>query len=449
MNLTTDLSVRESFSLDASGLHLVPEAVARPGSPDEALDVLRQALTDRTPVTAAGGQTSTTGSSISDRGILLSLRGLDRILDIDAERRIARVQPGVIVADLAKACAAEGLLFAPDPTSEETSTVGGAVATNASGARTLLYGPTRPHVRALRVALGTGEVVEVRRTRLEKNTAGYHLAHDPVDWFVGSEGTLGVVLEIEFGLLPRPTSIVGLALPFATEGDALAFIVAVRGSALRPRCLEYFDPHASAIFAGEGFGGTKPPIVYLEEALAGDAEPDFDAWLEIASAHAVQDADVAVYADEPALRAARRRRHSIPATMDELGMRFRPAGGRRVSTDWAVPYTRLPDAVAKARSIADERGIELAVTYGHAGNGHPHQNFVARDAQELERILSALDETLRWVVAQGGTVSAEHGIGKIKQRWLPLQLSTLQMAGMRALKRELDPHGLLAPGNVL
>jgi FAD/FMN-containing dehydrogenase len=135
--------------------------------------------------------------------------------------------------------------------------------------------------------------------------------------------------------------------------------------------------------------------------------------------------------------------------MNERGAAFRPAGGRKVSTDWAVPYRRLREAIRLARGVADKYGVEQAVTYGHAGNGHPHQNFLARDAAELAQIERVVEETLHEVIAMGGTVAAEHGIGKLKRRWLSLQMSPVQIGVMRAVKQELDPLGILAPGNVL
>jgi FAD/FMN-containing dehydrogenase len=134
--------------------------------------------------------------------------------------------------------------------------------------------------------------------------------------------------------------------------------------------------------------------------------------------------------------------------MNERGASHRAQGGRKVSTDWAVPYRHLADTISMARAVAERHGVEQAVTYGHAGNGHPHQNFIARDAAELARITAVVVETLRHVISLGGTVAAEHGIGKLKRAWLPLQMSPLQIGAMRALKRELDPAGLLAPGNV-
>lgn len=452
--VATDPEVRRAYAADVSGLVMLPDGVSRPTGADEVSALLAQCSASKTPVTPAGGQTSTTGASICDTGVILSTRAMQKIIEIDPVRRVARVEPGVLVADLKRACAAQGLLLAPDPTSEEECTVGGAVACNASGARSLRYGATRPHVRALRVALADGSLVDLRRTALEKNTVGYALAHDPVDWFIGSEGTLGVVVEAEVGLLELPEQVVGLAIPFASEADALGFVIAARTSrAVHPRCLEFFDVLALAI-AREAEGSSTwatgaGAFVYAEEVPPPGGAPALDAWLALAEAHGGLVDEVQVYEGEAALREARRVRHAIPAHMNERGSARRPHGGRKVSTDWAVPYPRLPEAIARARALANEAGIDQAVIYGHAGNGHPHQNFIAHDADELARIERVVEATLREVIAMGGTVAAEHGIGKLKRKWLPLQMSPLQVRAMRSVKRELDPGGILAPGNVI
>ena len=453
---SADPSIRRAYARDASGLELVPDTVARPGAAEEVVELLRRATAEHTPVTVAGGQTSTTGASITDRGMLLSLRALDHIGSVDADARTVRVQPGVIVGALKRALAGQGWLFAPDPTSEDEATIGGAIACNASGARSLRYGPTRPHVVSLRVALANGTVIDVRRSRVEKNTVGYALVHDPVDWFVGSEGTLGVVLDAELALLPMPPRVVGLGFPFAREGDALEFILAARGSRqVAPRCLELFDAGALALVrefqtreARAPWASGAEAFVYAEESGADDAEPPLDAWLALAEQHAARTDDVLVFESDAAIRDARQARHAVPATMIERGNANRPRGGRRVSTDWAVPYPRLREAIAEGRRLAREAGIEPPVIYGHAGNGHPHQNFIARDAAELERIERVVEATLRHVIALGGTVAAEHGVGKLKRRWVPLQLSPVQLGVMRAVKHELDPHGLLGAGNI-
>lgn len=451
---STDADVCASMSHDASGLTLVPQAVARPSSREELLEVLSAARREQTPVTTAGGQTSTTGASITDRGVLLSVRGINGIVDVDRAAAAVRVRPGELLGPLKRQLAAEGFLLAPDPTSEEDCTVGGAIACNASGARSLRYGAIRSHVRGLTVALMNGEVLELRRPSLEKNTVGFAPLHDLVDWFVGSEGTLGVILEAELGLLPLPAWVIGLGIPFRSEADALRFVIDARASeALSPRCLEFLDGGAFAIARAAAqdaqWATDAQALIYTEVAGRDGDEPPLDAWLELAAMHHALEDDIRVYDGEAALRDARRIRHAVPATMHERAAPHRAAGGRRVSTDWAVPHRKLADALAASRQEVERRGLEQPVTFGHAGNGHPHQNFVARDAAELERITDAVSATLQHVLAMGGTVAAEHGIGKIKARWLPLQMSATQRAMMRAIKHELDPHNLLAQGNIL
>jgi len=452
IGLSSDKSVRDAYEADASGLHLVPDLVARPESVDDVIEVVRKAASDRTPITCAGAQTSTTGASITDKGILLSLLSLDRISPPDEKGRTINVEPGALVGEIKRIAAAAGLLFAPDPTSEEESTIGGAIACNASGARTFKYGATRRHVRALKVVMASGELIEFRRPDLEKNTVGYAFAHDPIDWFIGSEGTLGIIVEAELSLLPLPHHVVGLAVLFRAERDALNFVIAARESPqLSARCIEYFDGPAIEI-ARSISAGLIPPdatgMVYVEEEISDDLDSTLVRWIELIETIGA-DFEPLVFDGEARLREARRIRHSIPATMNERGNSFRNSGGRKVSTDWAVPYRRLPEAIETARLLVSEAGIDEPVIYGHAGNGHPHQNFVARDTRELAGIEAVVEETLRRVLALGGTVAAEHGIGKIKRRWLPLQMNALQISMMTAVKSELDPLGLLAPGNIL
>ena len=450
---SSDKSVREAYSADASGLHLVPELVGRPESVEEVVEIVRQATADRTPITCAGAQTSTTAASITDKGMLLSLRSLDRISAIDEETKTIRVEPGALVGEIKRTVAAAGLLFAPDPTSEEESTIGGAIACNASGARTFKYGATRKHVQALKVVMASGEMMEFRRTNLEKNTVGYAFAHDPIDWFIGSEGTLGIVVEAELALLPLPTHVVGLAVFFGTEEAALSFVVAARESrTVTPRCIEYFDDQAIGIARAAAHGEMLPDgakaMVYVEEEVRDDLDSTLGEWSDLIQS-TVTDFDPLVFDGEARLREARQIRHSIPSTMNERGTKYSGAGGRKVSTDWAVPYRKVAEAIRIARELAVEHQIGQAVIYGHAGNGHPHQNFIARDMRELATIEVVVEQTLRHVLALGGTVAAEHGIGKIKRRWLPLQMNGLQIAMMTAVKRELDPFGILAPGNIL
>ncbi|MBA3342108.1 MAG: FAD-binding oxidoreductase [Gemmatimonadaceae bacterium] len=452
IELNIDREIREAYSSDASGVIMLPDAVARPDSPEEVVELLKQATLEQTGITPAGAQTSTTASSITDGGILLSLRRLARIVDFDKAQMMMRVEAGALLGDVKRLVAAEGMLFPPDPTSENESTVGGAIACNASGARSLRYGATRPHIRALKVALASGEIIELRRSNLEKNTVGYAFAHDPVDWFIGSEGTLGVILEAELGLIPDPGQALGIAFPFASEEMALGFVVEARESqSVSARCLEYFDGLAFEIARSAderpGWAPDAQAMVYVEEEGLEDADT-FEKWMELAERFKA-DSDVRVFEGDSQLRQARRLRHAVPATMNERGAMYRRTGGRKVSTDWAVPYRRLGEALTVARQIAAGSGVGQAVIYGHAGNGHPHQNYVARDASELAVIERVIEKTLKAILAMGGTVAAEHGIGKLKRKWVGLQMSAIQIGAMRAIKHELDPYNVLARGNML
>ena len=280
----------------------------------------------------------------------------------------------------------DGLLFAPDPTSEEDATIGGAIACNASGARSLHYGSTRVHVAGVRVVHADGIDSWYRRFRPEKNTVGFAAAQDPVDWFVGSEGTLGIVVEAELSLVEQPVSPIGLAIPFESLEGALDFIVAARKSRVRTaHCLELFDAEAMAITSASArtpWPDNAMAMVYLEDdaGFADGMDALLAHWFEMAELHSAISADIRAYQGPADLREARVMRHSVPSTMNERGNAHRATGGRKVSTDWAVPYPRLRDALSFSAGAVERHGAPTPVTYGHAGNGHPHQNFIAEDA---------------------------------------------------------------------
>ena len=451
--VSRDEAIRRSFARDASGLERIPAGVARPSSADEVAAVLREASAAGERVTPAGAQTSYVASSITDDGILMSLRGMDAVVDIDPVRRVARVQPGALLGDVKRRVAAEGLMFAPDPTSEDECTLGGAIAANASGARSLKYGATRRHIRALTVVLASGERIELRRSAVEKNTAGFFPTQDMIDWFIGSEGTLGVVVEAELSLLPQPESVTGLGFPFPTLAEALEFIAQARESRrVAPRCLEILDAAAFAIardFTGQHSWATgAQAFVYAEEESAAGGD-DVDRWLSLAESCGATVDDARVFDSTALLREARLMRHAVPSTMNQRAAAFWKDGGRKVSTDWAVPYRRLGEALDRSNVAADAAGVSRPVTFGHGGNGHPHQNYLARDADDLARVDVALEATLRDVLSMGGTVSAEHGIGKLKKKWLAMQVTPAQRAVMMSVKRLFDPKAVLSPGNVI
>jgi len=456
--LATDLAIRQAYSEDASGLIGVPDAVARPATEAEVQDIVQWCLARGTPVTAQGLRSSTVGSPLAFGGVALSLEKMDRILSIDPKHRRAVVEPGVNLGGLKRELRTAGLFFPPDPTSENECTVGGAVMTNASGARSYVYGSTRPWVRSLRLVLGNGQVTEIHRSQTTKNTVGYFGFQNPIDLLVGSEGTLGIATRIEIDLLPLPESaIAGMAF-FPSLEAALAFVLGAdlsrhqRGR-VTPRCLELFDdgsldlirPKAQALRIPDL---ARAAIFFEQESSAVESDLVLEAWLQL-----IQDAggltdDTIVATTEAQEAELKRLRHLLPATMNEKGLAARNSGGLKVGTDWAVPLERIESVLAEATRITREEFGGFFIRYGHIGNGHPHFNMLADTPEMLDRARRAAHLMCLAAVEAGGTVTAEHGIGKLKREYVPHQYPAWVIDAMRAVKRTLDPKGILAPGNI-
>lgn len=453
--LIADPDVRAAYAADASGLSHSPDAVARPASEAEVIDLVRWCADRRIAITPQGLRSSTTGSSVATAGIALSLERMDRVLELDPERKVARLQPGVVLGNFKRLAAEHGLFYPPDPTSEEECTIGGTIATNASGPRTYRYGPTRGYVRALRVVLADGSVCEVRACLANKNATGYFGLQNPVDLWIGSEGTLGIVTEVELALLPAPVGFVAGFAYFEDWRAAAEFIQRADGARasrrLEPRCLELFDEGSLALVAGNSAGLRIPErartAVFFEEETN-------DPWTVLGAWHSLIE-ETRGLADETRIATSqaeqvelRRLRHAIPASMNERGTRAVAAGGRKVSTDFAVPLAELPAMLEAGYRIAGEIFGGETIAYGHAGNGHPHFNLLAPDPQALERALTAARAMTRHALSLGGTLSAEHGIGKLKAELFRELYPEWVQAGMRAIKATLDPHGLFSPGNL-
>lgn len=454
----TDPTVREAYSEDASGLVGLPDAVARPTSASEVADIVRWCAAGGTPLTPQGLRSSTVGSPLAMGGLALSLEKMDRLIDIDPVNRTATAEPGIVLATFKQILRQAGLFFPPDPTSENECTLGGAVMTNASGARTYAYGPIRPWVKSLDLVLGDGRTTTIERSETTKNTVGYFGFQNPIDLMIGSEGTLGVVTRVTVKLLPMPEGyLCGMAF-LPDMASAVRFVMAADGrrgaaGAVRPRCLELFDdgslelirPIAGALRVPPGAGAG----IYFEEECAPDeAEAVMARWLGLIDACNGFADDTIVAINEAQEKELRRLRHALPATMNERGREARRTGGLKLGTDWAVPLPRLPEMIEEATRIARESFGGFFIRYGHIGNGHPHFNMLAGDPESLTRARRAAHEMCLKAVSLGGTVTAEHGVGKLKRDYVPLQYPGWVLEAMKSLKRSLDPAGILAPGNI-
>ncbi|HEX5598219.1 MAG TPA: FAD-linked oxidase C-terminal domain-containing protein [Micromonosporaceae bacterium] len=418
-----------------------PDAVVFPASADEVAAVLRLATAHRVPVVPRGAGSNLCAATVPlTGGIVLVLTRMRKILEINKEELLARVEPGVTTAELAEAAAAHGLLFAPDPGSRVTATIGGNVATCAGGLRGLKYGVTRNYVLGTKAVLPTGEIIRTGG-RLWKDVAGYDLTR----LLTGSEGTLAVLTELTLALLPAPAaSRTGVAY-FSTLADAGRAVGAVIAAGVVPATLEFLDHRCIAAveeFAQLGlrldagalllYGDDgDPEVVERHLARIGDACRDAGA-IEVTTARDV--------AESEALLAARR--CSLPA-LSRLG-------ALTILEDATVPRPRLAEMVERIEQIATRHDVTIA-TFGHAGDGNLHPTCVlpsAEDTDAVRRAERALADIFAAALELGGTITGEHGVGAAKLPYLEDLLGPDQMALLRRIKAAFDPAGILNPGKV-
>lgn len=424
---------------DASGYAGRADQVFTPRSEEEIAGILTRASSEGVPVTVMGALTGLAGGAVPKSGWAISMANFRKL---DVHPGHARVGTGLLLRDVQSAAAASGQFYAPDPT-ENTSSIGGNVGANASGSRSFRYGATRRHVQALRVVHMNGSVVEYRRgekvdfevpriplPRTRKHSAGYRLepGMDFVDLFVGSEGTLGVVTEAELQLLPAPGEILGGVVFFPTEEAALDAV-----DRWRPtpglRMLEFLDSRSIKLME-------LPYGAAVLVELEGDAELDMTGALEDESWFGSSSADRERF---------RQFRHRLPERIHE---RLRRGGFVVLATDYAVPLERNRDILATYRRVLGRNFGDNFVMFGHIGDAHVHTEVLPETQQQWERATDIAVDLAKEVVAMGGTVGAEHGLGKRKAHLLSIQYNTTEIEAMRSVRRRFDPQQLLGQGNL-
>jgi FAD/FMN-containing dehydrogenase len=448
-SLVIDVPAR--YLEDASGYRGTAERLIVPTDESELAEALRQANAAQTPVTIAGAGTGLTGARVPQGGWVVSLEKFTR-LDVDSGYAISGA--GVLLSEVHAVAQRSNQFYPPDPT-ETSASIGGTIATNASGSRSFRYGATRRWVDRLRVVLadgrmrdfGRGEAIDfdpgaIPLPHVTKNTAGYLLrpGMDWIDLFAGSEGTLGVITEARLKLLPAPKAILGGVVFFANDDAALEAVELWRETA-SPRMLEYLDG-ASLDLLRTRFGEipvTAHAAILIEQELAGEDDPEVDAWadrVEAARALAEDSWFALAAADRERFR---RFRHSLPELVNET---VRRNGALKMGSDFAVPLGRNREMLEFYKRRLETEYPGRYVIFGHIGDAHVHVNIFSGDAAPL------LEEFARHAVALGGTVSAEHGLGKRKAGYLRLQYTAEDIEKMRAVKRRLDPGNILGRGTL-
>jgi len=431
------------------------------------------------PFTLSSGRTGTTGGCVPLEGAVISLENLNKIIDIDKEKHIIRLQAGVTLENLEKEVNKFNLTLRASPT-ENLAFVGGAIATSASGVRGFGYGSIRKYIRGLEVILTTGETINIKRGEIIskgryfdfaheersfkftipsyqlpeiKSQAGYFIGNnmDLIDLFIGSEGTLGVIVACEISLQRRPFNAFDGVIFFSKEINAFSFMNKIKGlkreGELQPASLEFFDKNSLELLKCEySFIPSCEAAVYFEQEVEGETSFDslFLRWQELIGESGAS-LDKSILADTPS---ERKRvfefRHKVPQIINEF---LRGKNQVKAASDIAVPDNKFHQMYTFYKEVAKEADIKY-VNFGHIGESHLHFNFLPSNDEEGKRAKEYLKKLCQKAVSLGGTISAEHGIGKIKKPYLKIMYKEPEIKEMAAVKKYFDPSCLLGLDNI-
>ncbi|UCF91516.1 MAG: FAD-binding protein [Desulfobacterales bacterium] len=427
-----------SYAYDAYVAECVPEAVIFPVNSEEVAHILALASKERIPVTARGAGTSLSGGAVPARqGLALCFTQMNKILQISTRDRYAIVQPGVVNGDLQKALGRERFFYPPDPASFTVSTIGGNVGENAGGPRCLKYGVTADYVMGLEVVLASGKIIR-SGSRNVKDVSGYNLT----SLFCGSEGTLGLVTEITLKIMPLPEAhrtILAIYDDLEKTANTVADII---GSGILPVALELMDKTVINVVEDAtqlGLPREAEGMLLIEvDGITEAVEKEMNRIVaKTRNNGAIEVKQARTQAETDDLWKARRSTYSAFA-------RLAPTC---IVEDATVPVSNVPRMVGGIRAIADKHKVRIGIL-AHAGDGnmHPVISTDIRNKEEWARVQTATREIFELAVSLDGTLSGEHGIGLAKAEFLPLVTNADTREFMAALKKTVDPHGILNPG---
>ena len=477
----------QNYLVDASNFRGNCDAVYLPESAEEVAQILETAIASKTKVTIAGNHTGLTGSGVPQTGLVLSTEKMNRILEINTEENYAVVEPAVLLKDFQDELKPLGFFYPPDPT-ETNCFIGGTIATNASGAKTFKYGATRNFVLELEIVLADGDKLLVKRGEViaekgvlslstengnhlflqlpnykmpnVKNASGYFVneAMDAIDLFIGSEGTLGVITKAKLKILPLPFDVLSCVAFFPDEKEGLAFVKEARTlsyssrssnslESIDARALEFFDLHSL------NFLRTDYPQVdenaacavwFEQEITAQNEDTAAELWLKLIMKHS-GDVDKAwIGVDDKDKALLHEFRHSISSKVNEY---ISKNNLRKLGTDVAVPDDAFSGYYFYCKSLVENESLDY-VAYGHFGNSHLHLNMLPKNEDEFQKGKTIYKLICKKAVELGGTVSAEHGIGKNKREYLLMMYGEEAINEMISLKKALDPNMILGSGNL-
>lgn len=445
----TGADINEDFSHDEMPIYgkAYPDAVVEALTTEEISEIMKLCNENGIPVTPRGAGTGLAGGAVSIYGgLLLSMTKMNRILEYDMENFVVKVQPGVLLNDLAEDAARKGLLYPPDP-GEKFATLGGNVSTNAGGMRAVKYGTTRDYVRAMTVVLPTGEIVHLGAA-VSKTSSGYSL----LNLMIGSEGTLGVITELTLKLIAQPQEVISLVVPYVDLDDCISTVPELVIHHLTPQALEFME--REIVISSEAYLGKSvfpksfhglDVAAYLLVTFDGNSEEELDSIIEKASEIVLDNGalDVLV-ADTPALKKDAWAARSSFLEAIEADTKLLD------ECDVVVPINRIPEYLKYVYSLEEEAGLKIK-SFGHAGDGNLHIYACSNDLDEKEfkeRSSRFMEKAYEKATEFGGLVSGEHGIGHGKLDYLARASGPVNMRIMEGIKRVFDPNMILNPGKV-
>jgi D-lactate dehydrogenase (cytochrome) len=477
----------QDYLKDASNTKGFCEVVVYPETINDIINVLQDANKKKTKVTVCGNRTGLSGASVPMGGIVLSTEKMNKILEIDTAEKFAIVEPGVLLSDFLKEIKPKYLYYPPDPT-ELNCFIGGTVATNASGSKTFKYGPTRDFILGMELVLPTGETLKLERGKnfaeknklvlktdsgktfelnlpeirsvQTKNAAGYFCKEnmDAIDLFIGSEGTLGIITKIKLKLLLPPEDTISCVLFFDNETTGLNFLEEAREASYQNRksktdicinalALEFFDERALKFLAKDFSSvsnNAKAAIWFEQECTTDSFDSILEAWNALMKTHNVNEGTTWFAFSDVDKEKIKDFRHAISWKVNEYVTRN---NFRKLGTDVAVPDKYFREFYFTLQSWSKQSNIDF-VTYGHFGNSHIHLNFLPKNDAEFNESKNLYKKICDEAVRLGGTISAEHGVGKNKTAFLKEMYGEKVIKEMFNIKKILDPNLILGYGNI-
>ncbi len=428
------------YGSDATKLGAMPDAVVFPKNSEEISLILRLATEKGFPVIPRGAGSGMSGGAVPVKaGIVMAMNRFDRILAIDEDNLICKVEPGVITADLQKAVEDIGLFYPPDPASVDISTIGGNVAECAGGLRAVKYGVTRDYVLGLTVVLPTGEIINTGVETM-KGVAGYDLTR----LIVGSEGTLAVITAIILRLVPKPATRRTMTAFFPDVSSAVDTVSRIVRNRIIPTILEFLDRHCLDCVREE----LNLPIPRKAGAML-LIEVDGEEVLVEQEALKVQSVCVQAKAIKFEAASGKEEAETLWEARRNVSPSLYKLRPHKISEDIVVPRSRMTEVVAFLDEIGHKYGLPIPA-FGHAGDGNLHVNIMLDkdDAVEMANALIIIRELFEKVIHMGGTITGEHGIGLTKAPYLEMEIPRAGLDLMSRIKKAFDPEGILNPGKI-